>query len=199
MQPAWILASHVTGYPGDMTDDRPQTTAHNPTESAGGDGDRGPGITVRLTALRSSAGDEIVIPRAGVTCIVGGNNVGKSQLLREIDGRLTSDQVNSVVLNELRIEKAQFDDARAAAFLEAVGVRTPSAPGVRPSYTAVNGGQQMTVQDFVAHYQSGPVQMIAARQFFVWYASAGSLLGLASGGIGAAGMGPPVHPLNRLF
>lgn len=50
-----------------------------------GDGHNCPVIpSISLTRLRSNIGDELAIPAAGITCIVGANNVGKSQLLRDV-------------------------------------------------------------------------------------------------------------------
>lgn len=40
--------------------------------------------TYRFATITSSGGDEVSLAPAGLTCIVGGNNVGKSQLLREL-------------------------------------------------------------------------------------------------------------------
>lgn len=55
-------------------------------------------VEVRLTGFRVSGGDEVALPRSGVTCIVGGNNVGKSQLLREIAARaIDVNQASSLV------------------------------------------------------------------------------------------------------
>ncbi|MEV7528982.1 hypothetical protein [Agrococcus sediminis] len=43
-------------------------------------------IEYRISAVKPKVGDTITFPTPGVTCIVGGNNAGKSQLLRELQG-----------------------------------------------------------------------------------------------------------------
>lgn len=41
-------------------------------------------VEFKYTSVTSSAGERVDLPTAGVVCVVGGNNVGKSQLLREL-------------------------------------------------------------------------------------------------------------------
>lgn len=157
-------------------------------------------IQVRLAGIRLTGGDEVSIARAGVTCVVGGNNVGKSQLLREIATRFASaDQASSVVVEDVQINKQDVGADEVDAFLRSYGVAQRTQPGQRQIYTSEHGGSHISAPDFLTLYQaSGALQ--AVSQFFVWYASAGSLLGMASGSA-PIGMGEPIatNPIGRLF
>jgi hypothetical protein len=156
-------------------------------------------IRVRIDSIRSSGGDVVALPQSGVTCIVGGNNMGKSQLLREIHGRLASEETISIAIDRLNIVKSVVEPEQAASFLARTAVLQLHAPGTVGSYAPVTGGQTLTMSDFLVHYNAGPDGLLRARDFFCWYASAGSLAGFASGGVGNVGMGPVAHPLMRLF
>lgn len=157
-------------------------------------------IQVRLAGFRLRSGDEVSIERSGVTCIVGANNVGKSQLLREIATRFTyADQASSIVVGDVDIDKQSVGPHEVEAFLRSYGVAQNTPPGQQMMYTSEHNGQHLSAHDFLLNYQaSGTLQ--AAAPFFVWYASAGSLLGIASGSA-PIGMGQSIatNPLGRLF
>ena len=47
-------------------------------------------IKVRLASFTSNAGDRVEFSSSGVTCLVGGNNAGKSRTLSDIAGKALS-------------------------------------------------------------------------------------------------------------
>ena len=156
-------------------------------------------IRVRIGSIRSSGGDVVELPQAGVTCIVGGNNVGKSQLLREIHGNVYDGKATRITLSELNIVKSDVQSDEIIAFLDEGAVRQAPTPGSADLYQPVTGGQGLSASDFLTHYNAAPNFLLASRDFFTWYASAGSLTSFASGGLGSVGMNPVAHPLMRLF
>lgn len=63
-------------------------------------------LNFRIADMTSNLGDEVTLPRAGVTCIVGANNVGKSRLLMDIRRELLSDDPSpTLVLAAMRLEQ----------------------------------------------------------------------------------------------
>lgn len=156
-------------------------------------------IDFRLTSLTSSGGERLNFPRSGVTCIVGGNNVGKSRLLREIDAALQSETATAATFSDLIVQKTTVDEAAAQAFLESVGVKTAPRDGYPQEWTSIAGGGQLSARQLVLEVNSHPIALNQGKPFFAWYASAGSLIGAASGSVGMPGMGSGGHPLMRLF
>jgi predicted ATPase len=156
-------------------------------------------IDVRLTSMRSSGGEGVNFPRAGVTCVVGGNNVGKSRLLREIDAALQNEHFVTATFNDLQIDKQSLDVLLVQEFLDVVGVKRPERPGYPPEYVSMYSGQNFTVEDFIRHYQVADPCLGGAKPFFAWYASAGSLLGAASVALGGIGPEDGGHPLSRVY
>lgn len=66
-------------------------------------------ITVRLKSITINSGQTVELPRAGVICIVGGNNVGKSQLLREIEEHYSNNiKTERRVLSDITLEKSNI-------------------------------------------------------------------------------------------
>jgi hypothetical protein len=156
-------------------------------------------IDLRLASVRSSGGEVIGFPRSGVTCVVGGNNVGKSRLLREIDAVLQNSTFTPVTFSDIKIDKPPIDEALALQLLEAVGGKQPERPGFPDEYAPIYGGQNLNARTFVQRYEDSAGGLAATKSFFVWYASAGSLLGLASGGLGNIGLEGGGHPLVRVY
>jgi AAA domain, putative AbiEii toxin, Type IV TA system len=160
-------------------------------------------IDVRLASLRSSGGEILQFPRSGVTCIVGGNNVGKSRLLREIDGELQSIDVrlNAATFSELHVDKSQVDEEMAERFLSQVGVKERRPDGFPQPYRPIFGGQQFSARDFLQHYQSGQSgvpSIRGAKSFFVYHMSAGMLPSVASSAV-QQGMEVAGQPLHQVF
>lgn len=156
-------------------------------------------IDVRLTSLRSSGGEDLSFPRAGVTCIVGGNNVGKSRILREIDAALRTYDAVAATFTDLVVEAPTIDLLTATTFLEEVGTRVSMPDGRPPEYSPPIGGANMSADAFLGNYTWSGATLQGAAAFFCWYASAGSLGGVASASVGMPGMNSGGQPLMRLF
>lgn len=156
-------------------------------------------LRYRISSLTSKNGDTTQIPTTGVTCIVGGNNAGKSQLLRDIyQYMLQVEAKNLVVLADLEVERAG-EGADFAAWLEKNAAPNTVAPGSAPTYSCMYGGSSLGLGDFVAHWGIHPKKLIATTPYFCWYATAGSLASVATGGVGQGFLGPVLHPLTRLL
>jgi energy-coupling factor transporter ATP-binding protein EcfA2 len=133
----------------------------------------------RVRSLTSSGGDVVELMGGGVTCIVGGNNVGKSQLLREIAQRAGDPVQTGPVLRDLTVLKADMDLPAAEDFLARSAVRQKTQPGDPPQYSPHGGGTILQAGPFLSFYQ-GPDHFVHVRGFFLRHLSAGSLVGIAS-------------------
>ena len=157
-------------------------------------------IEFRLKSLTSSGGETLDFPNAGVTCIVGGNNVGKSRLLRDIDAFIENEQASVVTLSSLEAHKPSVDIEAVETFFSIGATKVPLAVNQLPQYLPItSGGTALTTEMFLANYNGPGPTLRAAKSFFVWHASAGSLANAASGGIGHTGMQGTNQPLALVF
>jgi ABC-type cobalamin/Fe3+-siderophores transport system ATPase subunit len=145
-----------------------------------------------------AGGSTIPILISGVTCIVGGNNVGKSQMLRDIVSLLENQNRRQVIVNALTIRKAEATIESVQAWLRTNASRNQSAEiQYQP---AVGGGSNLTDIQFLSQYNQAPNFLGVTRSFFCWLADATSRAGLGGGSLGnAGGMQPNPHPLAHLF
>lgn len=155
-------------------------------------------INPRVTSLTTNAGDIASCLPAGVTCIVGGNNVGKSQLLRDIMQLLDSDQIAPIALKDLTVDRSEATDEEIYAWLEAHTQRQDS-PGQPPSYHPPVGGQPLQAQQFINMIRHGGRILQQARFFFAWYADAGGRVGLGGGSLGTPNFNATGHPLATVL
>ncbi|WP_205474223.1 ATP-dependent endonuclease [Nocardioides sp. SYSU D00038] len=154
-------------------------------------------VRVRLGSATLSSGDRIEFNPAGVTCVVGGNNVGKSQLLRDIEG-LMLPAFNPIVLEDLQVKKSPASSAEVVDFVRANGYPDPSSPQDGHLFPR-GGGSAIRPDDFSMVYQNGDGVGLL-KGWFVWHASAGSLGYVASSGVGDGGVEiNPGHPLVKFF
>lgn len=158
-------------------------------------------VALSVPELITNTGEVIDCPAPGITCVVGGNNVGKSQLLRDILALLEHSQAVPVVLSSVKLDRGALDEEDLAAWLDVTAVRQAQGAGLPDAFTPmVGGGQLLPVQSILSsYYHSGDTSLGPARSFFCWFADAGSRVGLASGGMGMPGMGASAHPLYRLY
>jgi len=157
-------------------------------------------IDFRLSQIVTPDEECLDFPHAGITCIVGANNVGKSRFLRDITSTLLNSDAQTVTFSELKTIKPIVDEAIAWRFMEEVGTKSTDPQGhVAPRFTPLNGGQGLTVHEFLRHYRVAGPAVGPAISFFTWYASAGSLVAAASGGAGNFAMEGMSHPLARVF
>ena len=139
-------------------------------------------INFRIASLTSSGGDNVRLSPSGVTCIVGSNNVGKSQLLREIAERAGQKVVSGLVLSGIEVDRDNLlTPGQAESFLKRQAVNRIVAPGNPSQFSPSNGGPVLTVQQFEQFFamaEDGALAQI--RGFFVSHLTAGSLLSVAS-------------------
>lgn len=157
-------------------------------------------IRVRVKTLESNAGDSVDISESGVTCLVGGNNAGKSQTLRDIAARVQSGATSGVVLRELQLDKPEHLLPEAAeAFLAEVAVPLPAQLGYS-SYAPMGGGSQITADTFRIQFSMHPNSLGVGWEFFLKHWSAGGLSSFASASLGHVGHGTPINsPLHLVF
>jgi ABC-type cobalamin/Fe3+-siderophores transport system ATPase subunit len=72
-------------------------------------------VEMAIIKLISRSGDSVTLPDVGVTCVVGGNNVGKSQLLRDLHAMISQPNPQTVCLKDFEMRRSECDleDARA--------------------------------------------------------------------------------------
>ena len=108
-------------------------------------------MTFRFKSITSTRGDEIPLIPAGVTCVVGANNAGKSQLLRDLVQRAqTGKGASMTVLSEASSDFEVGDFAEAGEWLEhhAIPSDHVSTP---PTYTFLPSQNQVTKEAFFQH------------------------------------------------
>jgi len=88
-------------------------------------------LRYRLTQLTSNCGDSVTVPEIGVTCIVGGNNAGKSQILRDIVQVISNDEARPVAVTTLKTTQTGSTD-ESEAWLKDNSVPQPAPPGTPP-------------------------------------------------------------------
>lgn len=154
----------------------------------------------KIRKIVTNCGDVARLPSVGVTCIVGSNNTGKSQLLRDIVSIFENRNIRPTVLTEAPLTRGIPKPTleQITYWLERTALRQPNPSG--DTYTAMGGGQNMTVQSFANQITQGDPSFLGpTRPFYCWYADAGSRVGLGGGSLGTGGMGPNPHPLARLY
>lgn len=157
-------------------------------------------VQIAVPELVTNTGEVISCPAPGVTCIVGSNNVGKSQLLRDVVALLEYPLATPVVLSGLTLQRGTVDPEELAAWLELTAVRQPQGPGLPDAFVPIGGGQAVASQTIWQQYVHGGINCLgSARSFFCWFADAVNRVNLASGGIGFPGTGLGPHPLSRLY
>lgn len=157
-----------------------------------------------IQSIETNAGDSAVLPKAGVTCIVGSNNVGKSQLLRDIITCLERNPGSGVpgpiVLSGLELEdKTRPTKEVVMSWLEKTAQKVQQGQSGRIDYSPLIGGGALPLDNFMANLQLPANSLGQARPFFCWYADAGSRVGLGSGSAGSPSMGNNPHPLMHLY
>jgi ABC-type sulfate/molybdate transport systems ATPase subunit len=162
-------------------------------------------IKVRLSSITSNAGDKVKFSSSGVTCLVGGNNAGKSRTLMDIAGLLRSQphqRPSLVVLDELQLDKpVPVSQEQAEQFLEATAIKNPNyGGGSNPSYSPLGGsGTAMSVDHLQMTLNHGDDDSLGeSAQFFFEHLSAGGLSSSATVTMGLAGSSP-TSPLHQLY
>lgn len=161
-------------------------------------------IRFRVLSLTSSGGEVATLPTKGVTCIVGGNNAGKSQLLREIHLRVQEpkEQVSPVTLAEMTVERPSGTAEDAEVWLKERMVRLRESAEHELKYAPNSDAYGLSVKGFTDWFDetsSGDTYLGNIPGYFVRRTSAGSLSSYAAGSIGAMSRGDTNSPLARIF
>lgn len=150
-------------------------------------------LDYRITKVTSKAGTEVELPVAGVTCVVGGNNVGKSQFLREVFSlAYDSDTSGLVILKDGSAHRPTGTIEETLAWLEARTVRYDHKPGDPTTYASRIGDLGTSLRDFyywIDQDESEDPYLGNIARFFVEYAAAGTLSTYASGYVDPNGGG----------
>ncbi len=104
---------------------------------------------LRVVSVTSAHEDVVLLPPKGVTCVVGANNAGKSQLLRDLqEGAKTLDARKSVVLRsiEWNFELGNREESEQLLKTRALPGRTPD--GLRYYQVSPEGHQVSDIEGF---------------------------------------------------
>jgi hypothetical protein len=132
-------------------------------------------VRVRISDIAVNSGDEVKLPDKGVVCIVGGNNVGKSQLLREIEQScVDSSKMVRRVTSRVGISKPTMTAEEATDFLEKNAERVVQGQSREPQFAPIGEGSSIAKENFTIFFNR-PAGMLDASQFFVRRYQAGNL------------------------
>ncbi|MBQ3358223.1 MAG: AAA family ATPase [Microbacterium sp.] len=159
-------------------------------------------LRFRFTSMTSSAGHEVPLPNVGLTCIVGPNNAGKSQLLRELRSVTaeTSSAGHGVVLKDVQAERPTGSEEDATLWLSEHAIKFDTPPGEPPAYGMNYSAGSTTAKEFAfwtedRDYSDSPAYLGNVSEFFLEYVAAGSPREFVSGHVGDSG---PNHALARM-
>jgi ABC-type cobalamin/Fe3+-siderophores transport system ATPase subunit len=159
-------------------------------------------IKIRLASITSNAGDKVELAESGVTCLVGGNNAGKSRTLADIASLVETSGAPKIVIDDLQLtEPGPVGIEEVVEFLEHYAVRQPKYGVDHTQYAPLGGqGTSMRAEAFAQELTHGD-GLGQAKGFFFLHATPGQLTHNASGSVGHIGAGGtnPASPLHRLF
>jgi ABC-type cobalamin/Fe3+-siderophores transport system ATPase subunit len=160
-------------------------------------------IRYRVTSLTSSGGDRITLPSIGVTCIVGGNNVGKSQLLKEIARAAHTAEASlaPLTITNIEVERPSGTVEETDVWLRERAIEFDMPPGSVSTYAIRVGGTNQTAEELHHWFDSiqGPAYLGNAASFFVHHATAGSLARYAAGHLSGDDFNKQNAPLSKLY
>jgi len=150
-----------------------------------------------MNQIRTRAGTTIELPPAGVLCVVGGNNVGKSQLLRDVSECIRGYSDRAVILESVEYSLDVPDDVEAWARSTSI-VQAPL--GQTETFMPPGGGQgwqlsQLQIWLSDPHGQN----MGRVMEWFLRTLDAAQRVGVATGGMGQPGMEITGNPIHALF
>jgi ABC-type cobalamin/Fe3+-siderophores transport system ATPase subunit len=160
-------------------------------------------VRFTLDRLTSNSGDSVTIPSGAVTAIVGGNNAGKSQMLRDIAAVVNVPDVVPVVITSLEVTRPTAESELAPTeWLNANASRATPQNGIL-HWSPTLGGNAIPASQFLQFFNYDPGRpfpwMGPAAPFFLHSTSAG---GLANYGSGSAPVGQLVgstSPLGQVY
>lgn len=136
-----------------------------------------------FTDIQAQAGDTFTLRENGVTCVVGANNAGKSQLLKDlVEYAKEGNQARLVVLSSVSHSMTVGTVAEAEKLLERQAVKQEPST-YPPQYTFLPSGNGVDVNSFTQHLefvnQSGALGYL--HEAFVRRIPAGALSSYAAG------------------
>lgn len=161
-------------------------------------------IRFRITTIKSTGGDVVTFPESGVTCVVGGNNAGKSQFLSEI-WRLVDQPVRDqepLTIADMRVLRPGGTVEETEDWLRSHAISYDTAPGTAARYAVRAGDSGQTAAEIHEWFDSthqGGAYLGNASQFFVHHATAGTLAGYAAGAVDSRSYNSANAPLGKLF
>lgn len=157
-------------------------------------------LRLQIETLTSASGDVVSLPPVGVTCVVGANNSGKSQLLRDIQALLTQPNPPKVTLAALSTALPMGTVDELEVFLKQSATIQPGERAAPPSFGApqVAPNPLASIFGWVSSYSQGDKGTAPlAGPFFVRHTSAGTLAQYA---VNAVSTSTPTNstPLTKL-
>jgi hypothetical protein len=150
-----------------------------------------------LQGVVTRSGTTASVPSPGVLCVVGGNNVGKSQLLRDVVRYFRSERSEIVVLNYVEYKFGFENNDAAEAWFKANSVKVKN-PGSPEMYSASGGGNPLPMEAILSWTNSGQLGFILDWLIKDLNSSERSIL--AAGSAGSVGtLGTVGSPLMELF
>lgn len=147
-------------------------------------------IRARISSITVNNGQAIQPRSVGVTCLVGSNNVGKSQTLRNIHSRLRENDAQTyefAVVTDVQLD-LQYDQSEAAldAWLTMRGLKQLDSPPGQPAYMRPDGhGAYTSLSEWRGWLdRTARFGLRNICDMFVWYASPGSLVHAVSNAVG---------------
>lgn len=151
-------------------------------------------VEVRITSVRVSDGVEISIPREGVVLLVGPNNAGKSQALKDLLGLARDPQSYA----PRTFVEAAYDKVATTDVAEWIRTRLPHITRDGITRIRVEGWGDVRVQDIVNQW--GAAHLNVLTSLFVLHADGTSRL---SAGNSQASIDfstdLPSHPIQRAY
>lgn len=155
-------------------------------------------LDLRLKSV-SVSGEEIEFPRVGVTAVVGGNNVGKSTLLREVHSWISREPhqpaaADRYIVEGLTLEREGDDSALEEWLQENADFVTDSR---HPGYVHLQATHPLGLRDATHYWKQATLGRLAS--FFVHYSVALERARMVEPVSQRADIAsPPQHPLHVL-
>ena len=132
------------------------------------------GFAFRVTRLRVQDGDWITLPRCGVTAVVGGNNVGKSTLLRQIVTYIGSDPSNPLAGPPLLADMEQSREGSVQDLVSWLAGHSGRTLSGNAEVFTRPGANALPVRDVATYWtdQHWAKRLSTLGNYFVQYADA---------------------------
>ncbi|MET3937035.1 AAA family ATPase [Arthrobacter sp. OAP107] len=160
-------------------------------------------VYTRIGSLTSKSDEQITISQVGVTCIVGSNNAGKSQMLRDLLALLRQEDAHTVVLREIKLERNKPTRDDVVEWLSRNAVQHPPEIGYPVQYSPfaediAEPGHTVVDADNLMNFQlDNSLGQVDA--FFVRHLTAGSLTKVGSTGLSHPGLSLRPSALHQLY